>query len=80
MLLQRFLEDELARRYRDAAPATLGVLQMKCDAIQEELKAAEGKLKEAEDVASLRRAGLGAAPHVVAARQVLTCLMCCLQG
>lgn len=52
-----FLEEELARRYRDAAPATLALLQERCEAVARELIAADRRLQEAGDVASLRRAG-----------------------
>ena len=52
-----FLEEELARRYRDAAPATLALLQQRCEAVAAELMAAEAQLQAAGDVTSLRRAG-----------------------
>ena len=55
--LARFLEEELARRYRDAAPATLALLQGRCEAITEELFRVDAQLKAVLDVASLRRAG-----------------------
>ena len=53
----RFLEEELAQRYRDAAPATLALLQERCEAVAQELISADRKLQEAGDVVSLRRAG-----------------------
>lgn len=53
----RWLEEELARRYRDAAPATLALLQERCEGVAAELVAAESRLQAAEDVTSLRRAG-----------------------
>lgn len=53
----RFLEEELAGRYRDAAPATLALLQERCESVARELIAADKKLQEAGDVASLRKAG-----------------------
>lgn len=53
----RFLEDELARRYREAAPATLALLQERCEALAKELLAADGRLQACKDVAALRRAG-----------------------
>lgn len=56
-LLRRFLEEELAQRYRDAAPATLGLLQERCESMARELIAADKKLGEAGDVVSLRKAG-----------------------
>jgi hypothetical protein len=55
--LFRFLEDELARRYREAAPATLALLQERCEALAKELLAADGRLQACKDVAALRRAG-----------------------
>ena len=56
-MLHRWLEEELARRYRDAAPATLALLQERCEGVAAELVAAESRLQAAEDVTSLRRAG-----------------------
>ena len=56
-MLCRWLEEELARRYRDAAPATLALLQERCEGAAAELVAAESRLQAAEDVTSLRRAG-----------------------
>lgn len=53
----RFLEDELARRYRDAAPATLALLQGRCESVTAELLAIDSQLKSVRDVSSLRRAG-----------------------
>lgn len=53
----RYLEEELSRRYKDAAPATLAVLQQRCEAVAKELIIADQKLQEAGDVVSLRRAG-----------------------
>lgn len=68
----RFLEEELSRRYREAAPATLALLQERCDAVSAELMAAEIRLKAAEDVGALRRAAMKYADTV--ARQVVTLL------
>ncbi|MEW5303991.1 MAG: hypothetical protein WDW38_003211 [Sanguina aurantia] len=56
--LKRFLEEELSRRYREAAPATLAVLQERCDAVSSELAAADVRLRATADVASLRRAAM----------------------
>lgn len=53
----RYLEEELARRYRDAAPSTLLLLQNRCESVAAELKEAKAKLHATEDTASLRRAG-----------------------
>ncbi|KAL4853400.1 Dynamin-related protein 5A [Chlorella vulgaris] len=57
--LRRFLEEELARRYRDAAPATLALLQERCESVARELLGADKKMEEAGDVVSLRRAAIG---------------------
>ncbi|GLI64442.1 hypothetical protein VaNZ11_007713 [Volvox africanus] len=70
--LKKFLEEELSRRYREAAPATLALLQERCDAVSAELMAAEIRLKAAEDVGALRRAAMKYADMV--ARQVLLLL------
>lgn len=56
--LKCFLEDELAARYRDAAPATLTLLHQRCAAVEAELKAAEKRLHCASDVAALRCAAI----------------------
>ncbi|KAG2439371.1 hypothetical protein HXX76_004729 [Chlamydomonas incerta] len=70
--LKKFLEEELSRRYREAAPATLALLQERCDAVSSELMAAEIRLKSAEDVGALRRAAMRYADTV--ARQVVSLL------
>ncbi|GIL90629.1 hypothetical protein Vretimale_15765 [Volvox reticuliferus] len=70
--LKKFLEEELSRRYREAAPATLALLQERCDAVSAELMAAEIRLKAAEDVGALRRVAMKYADTV--ARQVLLLL------
>lgn len=61
----RFLEEELARRYRDASPAMLALLQERCESAAAQLMTAEAQLNAAEDVASLRRAGNGVLPQFV---------------
>jgi len=55
--LPRFLEDELARRYREAAPATLALLQERCEVMARELLEVDGRLQACLDVTALRRAG-----------------------
>ncbi len=54
---RRFLEEELARRYREAAPHTLAVLQERVEAATRELVKAEAELRAAEDVGAVRAAG-----------------------
>lgn len=56
-----YMEEELARRYRDAAPATLALLQGRCAALAGELAAAQARVAAIQDVASLR--GEGARPR-----------------
>lgn len=53
----RFLEGELARRYRDAAPATLALLAERCEGARAELAAAQAHLLALTDVPTLRRDG-----------------------
>ncbi|GLC43138.1 hypothetical protein PLESTM_001434900 [Pleodorina starrii] len=72
MNLKKFLEEELSRRYREAAPATLALLQERCDMVSGELMQAEIRLKAAEDVGALRRAAMKYADTV--ARQVVLLL------
>lgn len=47
----------MARRYRDAAPATLALLQGRCETMTAELLGIDSQLKSVRDVAALRRAG-----------------------
>ncbi|KIY98072.1 hypothetical protein MNEG_9891 [Monoraphidium neglectum] len=69
--LKRFLEEELARRYREAAPATLALLQERCEAVAKELIALEARIQSCSDVASLRRAGMAYAASMAAHVQAI---------
>ena len=51
------MEEELAKKYRDAAPATLALLQDRCSQLASELALAESKLHTMQDITSLRTAG-----------------------
>eukprot|EP00897_Mesotaenium_endlicherianum_P009499 jgi/Mesen1/8578/ME000497S07977 len=53
--LRRFLELELQKRYRDAAPATLALLERRCADVAADLARTTSKLAVADDVAALRR-------------------------
>ena len=53
----RFLEEELARRYREAAPHVLAVLQDRFESASKELVKFETDLRAAEDVSSVRGTG-----------------------
>ena len=59
---RRFLEGELARRYRDAAPATLALLAERCGGARAELAAAQAHLHALTDVPTLRADGALACP------------------
>lgn len=67
-----YLEEELARRYRESAPATLSLLQERCEAVASELVAAETALSAAEDVAALRRCAM---THVAAVSSRVAALL-----
>ncbi|KAK9789025.1 hypothetical protein WJX73_002091 [Symbiochloris irregularis] len=56
--LKQFLEDELARKYKEAAPATLAILQQRCNECSEAVDSLATRLCSAQDVSALRRAGL----------------------
>ncbi len=60
---RRYLEEELAKKYRDAAPATLALLQDRCAKLSAELALAESKLHAMQDVTSLRTAGSPSSLH-----------------
>lgn len=47
----------MARRYREAAPHTLAVLQERVEAASRELVKAESELRAAEDVSAVRASG-----------------------
>lgn len=47
----------MAKKYRDAAPATLALLQDRCAQLAADLTLAESKLHAMQDVTSLRTAG-----------------------
>ncbi|KAJ0977407.1 hypothetical protein J5N97_012881 [Dioscorea zingiberensis] len=53
--LREYLEAELQKRYKDAAPATLALLEQRCGEITMELARLDTKLKVTSDVAHLRR-------------------------
>ncbi|KAI8477346.1 MAG: P-loop containing nucleoside triphosphate hydrolase protein [Monoraphidium minutum] len=69
--LKRFLEEELARRYREAAPATLALLQERCQGVAKELLALEARIQACSDVAALRRASMAYAASMSSHVQVI---------
>ncbi|KAL2611519.1 hypothetical protein R1flu_023211 [Riccia fluitans] len=54
--LRRFLEAELQRRYKQSAPATLALLEQRCEVVSLKLASIDSRLAISVDVASLRRA------------------------
>ncbi|GAQ92749.1 Vacuolar sorting protein VPS1 [Klebsormidium nitens] len=70
--LRHFLELELQKRYRDAAPATLALLERRCSQLSTEVSRASARLASAADVAALRRAAMIHAAEV--ARHVTSLL------
>ena len=62
--LRKYLENELARRYRETAPATLSILQRRCDQVAEEFAAMQRRLSSLTDAASLRRTAMEYAGEV----------------
>ncbi|KAK1274929.1 Dynamin-related protein 5A [Acorus gramineus] len=56
--LKEYLESELQKRYKEAAPATLALLEHRCAEVTTELSQMESKLKATSDVACLRRSAM----------------------
>nr|XP_010916099.1 dynamin-related protein 5A [Elaeis guineensis] len=56
--LREYLEAELQKRYKEAAPATLALLEQRCSEVSTELARMESKLKATSDVAYLRRSAM----------------------
>ncbi|KAJ3686934.1 hypothetical protein LUZ61_016098 [Rhynchospora tenuis] len=56
--LRKFLENELHKRYKEAAPATLALLEQRCGEVSMELARIDSKLQVTSDVAHLRRVAI----------------------
>lgn len=56
--LKKFLENELQKRYKEAAPATLALLEHRCSEVSMEMARMDFKLQATSDVAHLRRAAM----------------------
>ncbi|MCO5605440.1 hypothetical protein L7F22_059624 [Adiantum nelumboides] len=73
--LKQYLELELQRRYKDAAAATLAVLEERCSQVAKELSKLNDNIVAASDIASLRRAAMvhasSIARHVVFSKMEL---------
>lgn len=62
--LRRYLENELARRYRESAPSTLAILQQRCDQVAAELATSTKRLNSLTDACALRRTAMEYAGEV----------------
>uniref|UniRef100_A0A2N9F5P2 Dynamin-type G domain-containing protein n=1 Tax=Fagus sylvatica TaxID=28930 RepID=A0A2N9F5P2_FAGSY len=56
--LRDYLESELHKRYKDAAPATLALLEQRCCEVTAELANMESKIQATSDIAHLRRSAM----------------------
>ncbi|XP_039819194.1 dynamin-related protein 5A-like isoform X3 [Panicum virgatum] len=53
--LRKHLESEIQKRYKEAVPATLALLEERCIGVSEDLSRLESKLQATSDVSQLRR-------------------------
>ncbi|XP_023523453.1 dynamin-related protein 5A [Cucurbita pepo subsp. pepo] len=53
--LREYLESELQKRYKEAAPATLALLEQRCGEVASELCRMESKIQATSDIAHLRK-------------------------
>ncbi|CAN8288148.1 unnamed protein product [Cochlearia groenlandica] len=56
--LRDFLESELQKRYKEAAPATLALLEQRCSEVTEDMLRMDMKIKATSDVSHLRKAAM----------------------
>lgn len=56
--LRDYLESELQKRYKEAAPSTLALLEQRCSEVTAELTRMEVKIQGTSDVAHLRRSAM----------------------
>ncbi|OAY78043.1 Dynamin-related protein 5A [Ananas comosus] len=56
--LRKYLESELQKRYKEAAPATLALLEQRCSEVSLELSQMESKLHATSDVSHLRKSAM----------------------
>ncbi|RZC50908.1 hypothetical protein C5167_019342 [Papaver somniferum] len=56
--LKEYLESELQKRYRESAPATLALLEQRCDEVTTDLARIESKIRATSNVAYLRRSAM----------------------
>uniref|UniRef100_A0A1J3DY57 Dynamin-related protein 5A n=3 Tax=Noccaea caerulescens TaxID=107243 RepID=A0A1J3DY57_NOCCA len=56
--LRDFLESELQKRYKEAAPATLALLEQRCSEVTDDMLRMDTKIQATSDVAHLRKAAM----------------------
>ncbi|KAL6999524.1 Dynamin-related protein 5A [Sarracenia purpurea var. burkii] len=56
--LRDYLESELQKKYKEAAPATLALLEQRCSEISAELARMDSKIQATSDVSHLRRSAM----------------------
>ncbi|KAL3848628.1 hypothetical protein ACJIZ3_010510 [Penstemon smallii] len=56
--LRDYLESELQKKYKEAAPATLALLEQRCSEVTSDLARMESKIQATSDVAHLRRSAM----------------------
>ncbi|KAL4278433.1 hypothetical protein GQ457_03G024090 [Hibiscus cannabinus] len=56
--LREFLESELQKRYKEAAPATLALLEQRCSEVNIELARLDSKIQATSDVSHLRKSAM----------------------
>ncbi|GAV72308.1 Dynamin_N domain-containing protein, partial [Cephalotus follicularis] len=56
--LKDYLESELQKRYKEAAPATLALLEHRCTEVSNELATMDSKIQATSDIAHLRRSAM----------------------
>lgn len=56
--LREYLESELQKRYKEAAPATLALLEQRCCEVTTELARLDSNIQATSDVAHLRRCAM----------------------
>lgn len=56
--LKEYLEAELQKRYKEAAPVTLALLEQRCGEVNSELSRIESKLQDISDIACLRKSAM----------------------
>ncbi|KAB1216616.1 Dynamin-related protein 5A [Morella rubra] len=56
--LRDYLESELQKRYKEAVPATLALLEQRCSEVTDELDRMDSKIQATSDVAHLRKSAM----------------------